>query len=116
MGEEKNSVLIVRYNSASLEPHRQALIAAGYRVQECGSLSAALGAVGPGKVDLAVLSPDIPAGDRRRIEAEARRRNQDLKIVLFYQGELVKDVFANAVLSTAESPDTLRQMAATLLS
>ena len=106
----------MRYNSDLLAPHKQALIDDGYEVRECGSLSAALGAVGPGNIDLLVLSPDIPVGDRRRIEAEAKRRNQDIKIVLFYQGEQVKDVFASAILSTTDSPEALRQVAAGLLS
>ena len=77
------TVLIVSYNPELLLPQKQALTEAGYEVRGCASLSAALGAVGPGKIDLMVLSPDIPAGDRRRMEAEAKRRNQNIRIVLF---------------------------------
>lgn len=109
------TVLIVSYNPEVLKSQKQALIAAEYRVQECGSLSAALGAVGPGKIDLMVLSPDIPVGDRRRMEAEAKRRNQKVKIVLFCEGEKPKDVFASAILSTAETPDVLLDIASRLL-
>ncbi len=112
----KRTVLFVSYHSDLLSPFRQALAAAGYDTRECGSLSAALGAVGPGTVDLMVLSPDIPIGDRRRMEAEAKRRNQNIKIVLFYQGEKVKDVFANAMLSLEESPAALLEAARQLVS
>ena len=110
------SVLIVSYNPELLLPHKQALSDAGYEVRGCGSLSAALGAVGPGKTDLMVLSPDIPVGDRRRMEAEAKRRNQSIRIVLFCEGEMVKDVFASAILSLSEPPAALIETAERLLS
>jgi DNA-binding NtrC family response regulator len=110
------SVLIVSYTPELLLPHQQALTEAGYEVRGCGSLSAALGAVGPGKTDLMVLSPDIPAGDRRRMEAEAKRRNQKIRIVLYCEGEMVKDVFASATLSLAEAPAALIETAEWLLS
>jgi len=106
----KRTVLFVSYDPELLSSFRQALAAAGYDIRECGSLSAALGAVGPGAVDLMVLSPDIPVGDRRRMEAEAKRRNQDIKIVLFYQGDRSKDVFANAMFSLEESPAALLEV------
>jgi DNA-binding NtrC family response regulator len=111
----KRAVLLVSYNSELLAPHREALAGAGYDARECGTLSAALGAVGPGNVDLMLLSPDIPAGDRRRIEAEAKRRNQKIKVVLFYQGEKPKDVFASAMLPLEERPAALLQMARELI-
>lgn len=108
-------VLIVSYNSELFLPHKQALSKAGYEVRGCDSLSATLGAVGPGKTDLMVLSPDIPVGDRRRMEAEAKRRNQNIRIVLFREGEMVKDVFASATLSLAETPAALIETAGRLL-
>jgi DNA-binding response OmpR family regulator len=110
------TVLVVSYNSELLLPHTQAFSQAGYEVRACTSLSAALGAVGPGKTDLMVLSPDIPAGDRRRMEAEAKRRNQNIRILLLYDGEPVKDVFANATLSLSEPPAALVETAGRLLS
>jgi DNA-binding NtrC family response regulator len=110
------TVLIVSYNPELLSPHKQILTEVGYEVRECGSLSAALGAVGPGKTDLMVLSPDIPAGDRRRMEAEAKRRNQNIRIVLFCEGEKVKDVFASATLLLSEAPAALIETAGRLLS
>jgi DNA-binding response OmpR family regulator len=111
----KRAVLLVSYNSELLSPYREALAGAGYDTRECGTLSAALGAVGPGTVDLMVLSPDIPIGDRRRIEAEAKRRNQSIKIVLLYEGEKSKDVFANAVLSLEQGPAALLETARELI-
>jgi DNA-binding NtrC family response regulator len=110
------TVLIVSYDPELLSPHMQALIDAGYEVRACASFSTALGAVGPGKTDLMVLSPDIPAGDRRRLEGEAKRRNQNIKIVLFCEGERVKDVFASATLLMSETPAALIAMAGQLLS
>lgn len=112
----KRAVLLVSYNSDLLSPYRETLAGAGYETRECGTLSAALGAVGPGAVELMVLSPDIPAGDRRRIEAEAKRRNRNIKIVLFYQGEKSKDVFASAMLSLDESPAALLEAVRALFS
>ncbi len=109
------TVLIVSYNPELLLPQTRALTEAGYEVRGCASLSAALGAVGPGKIDLMVLSPDIPVGDRRRMEAEAKRRNQNIRIVLFREGEMVKDVFASATLSLAETPAALIETAGRLL-
>lgn len=110
------TVLIVSYNPELLLPQKQALTEAGYEVRGCASLSAALGAVGPGKIDLMVLSPDIPAGDRRRMEAEAKRRNQNIRIVLFCEGEMVKDVFASATLALSAAPAALIEAAGWLLS
>ena len=110
------TVLVVSYNPELLSPYEQALSAAGYEVRECASLSAALGAVGPGKIDLMVLSPDIPVGDRRRMEAEAKRRNQNIRIVLFCDGEKVRDVFASATLLMSEAPAALLATAGQLLS
>jgi len=110
------SVLIVSYDPEVLSPHGQALAKAGYEVRACASFSAALGAVGPGKTDLLVLSPDIPTGDRRRLEGEAKRRNQNIKIVLFCEGERAKDVFANATLLLSEPPEALIETAGQLLS
>jgi hypothetical protein len=63
-----------------------------------------------------VLSPDIPAGDRRRMEAEAKRRNQNIRIVLFCEGEMVKDVFASATLALSAAPAALIEAAGWLLS
>jgi DNA-binding response OmpR family regulator len=110
------TILIVSYSPELFSPHKQALTEAGYEVRECSSLSAALGAVGPGKTDLMVLSPDIPVGDRRRVEAEAKRRNQHIRIVLFCEGEKVKDVFASAMLSLSGTPAALIETVGQLLS
>lgn len=109
------TVLIVSYDPELLSPHQQALIEAGYAVRACNSFSAALGAVGPGNTDLLVLSPDIPTGDRRRLEGEAKRRNQNIRIVLFCEGERVKDVFAGATLLMSEAPAALIEAAGQLL-
>ena len=95
------SVLLVAYQPEFLNPHAEAFSTAGFSVQRAASLSAGLGAVGPGNVDLLVLSPGIPMGDRRRIEGEAKRRNHDIRIVLLYSGEKERDVFASAILDIA---------------
>ena len=63
-----------------------------------------------------VLSPDIPTGDRRRWRREAKRRNQNIRIVLFCEGEKVKDVFASATLLMSEAPAALIEAAGQLLS
>lgn len=97
MGTQK-SVLLVAYQPEYLNPHAEAFTAAGFSVQRAASLSAGLGAVGPGNIDLLVLSPGIPMGDRRRIEGEAKRRNTNIRIVLLYNGEKERDVFASAIL------------------
>ncbi len=109
------TVLIVSYNPELLAPHLRALTEAGYEVRACASFSSALGAVGPGKTDLLVLSPDVPTGDRRRLEGEAKRRNQNVRIVLFCEGETVRDVFASATLLISEAPAALIATAGQLL-
>jgi DNA-binding response OmpR family regulator len=96
--QSSKAVLLVSYQPELFTPHAKALQASGYEVSHSATLSAALGAVGPGSFDLLVLAPNIPAGDRRRIEAEAKRRHRNLRIVLFYQGERERDVFANAIM------------------
>jgi DNA-binding response OmpR family regulator len=96
--ETQKSVLLVAYQPEFLDPYAEAFAAAGFSVQRSSSLSAGLGAVGPGNVDLLVLSPGIPMGDRRRIEGEAKRRNHNIRIVLLYSGEKERDVFASAIL------------------
>jgi hypothetical protein len=63
-----------------------------------------------------LLSPDIPSGDRRRMEAEAKRRNQNIRIVLFCEGAKVKDVFASATLLLSEAPAALIETAGRLIS
>jgi hypothetical protein len=50
------------------------------------------------------------------MEAEAKRRNQSIRIVLFCEGEMVKDVFASAILSLSEPPAALIETAERLLS
>ncbi|HVP64550.1 MAG TPA: hypothetical protein VMT82_06625 [candidate division Zixibacteria bacterium] len=97
MGTQK-SVLLVAYQPEFLDRHAEAFSAADFSVQRAATLSAGLGSVGPGNVDLLVLSPGIPMGDRRRIEGEAKRRNHNIRIVLLYSGEKERDVFASAIL------------------
>ncbi|HEX8926067.1 MAG TPA: hypothetical protein VF786_09760 [Terriglobales bacterium] len=106
MGTQK-SVLLVAYQPEFLNPHAEAFAAAGFAVQRAATLSAGLGAVGPGNVDLLVLSPGIPMGDRRRIEGEAKRRNHNIRIVLLFSGEKERDVFATAILDLATPADQI---------
>jgi DNA-binding response OmpR family regulator len=114
--QSSKAVLLVSYQSELFAPHAEALTAVGYEVSHASTLSAALGAVGPGSFDLLVLAPNIPAGDRRRIEAEAKRRHRNLRIVLFYQGERERDVFANAIMDMNGPAGDLVDTAQTLLS
>ena len=105
--EMANNVLIVSYQPELLAAHGEALAAAGYAVNAVNNMSAALGAVGPGKYDYMVLAHTTPTGDRRRIEGEAKRRNGNIKIVLFYEGQQERDVFAKAFVDISEPPATL---------
>jgi DNA-binding NtrC family response regulator len=113
--ERSMTVLLVSYQPELFTSHAEALRAAGFEVNHAASLSAGLGAVGPGKYDLLVLAPNIPVGDRRRIEAEAKRRHRDIRIVLFYQGERERDVFASAILDIATPTSELVSIAKDLL-
>ena len=113
---QSKSVLLVSYQPAMFIPHAEALTSAGFAVTQVANMSAALGAVGPGTYDLLVLAPNIPAGDRRRVEAEAKRRCRSLRIVLYYQGERERDVFASAFLDVTSDPSELVRTAAELLS
>ncbi|HWR35351.1 MAG TPA: hypothetical protein VN622_05715 [Clostridia bacterium] len=113
---EYRTVLIVSYQPQTVDSHAQALGEAGYEVQRAQTMSAALGAVGPGKIEAMVLGPDIPAGDRRRIEGEARRRNERIRIVLMYEGERERDVFASAILDVSEPTTKLVETIGSILS
>lgn len=114
--ELSQAVLVVSYQPDAFSAHVEALTASGYRVSSAANLSAALGAVGPGGFDLLVLASNIPAGDRRRIEAEAKRRHRAIRIVLFYHGERERDVFAAAFLEDSSPTDLLVRTASELLS
>jgi hypothetical protein len=46
-------------------------------------------------------------GDRRRIEGEAKRRNQNIRIVLLYSGEKERDIFAGAILDHSTPPSEI---------
>jgi len=101
------TVLIVSYQPELFKPHAEALTAGGYSVTSVGTMSAALGAVGPGTYAALVISHTTPTGDRRRIEGEARRRNGNIKIVLVFLGQPEKDVFANAFFDIDQPPAAL---------
>lgn len=101
------TVLIVSYQPELLKPYAEALTADGYSVTSVGTMSAALGAVGPGTFAFLVIAHTTPTGDRRRIEGEARRRNGNIKIVLVYSGQQEKDVFANAFFDFDQPPAAL---------
>lgn len=111
----QKSVLLIAYQPDQLAPHAQAFAESGFQVDQASSLSAALGAVGPGRVALAIFAPGIPAGDRRRVEGEAKRRNHEVKIVLLYDGEKERDVFASAILAVETAPSYIVQVANQLL-
>ncbi len=113
--ERSRAVLVVSYGAEAVSAYADALSAAGYSVSRAASLSAALGAVGPGAFDLLVLASNIPTGDRRRIEAEAKRRHREIRIILFYRGERERDVFASAFLDDSSSADQLVRTAGELL-
>jgi DNA-binding response OmpR family regulator len=102
-----NNVLIVSYQPELLAPHAEALVAAGYSVNSVKNMSAALGAVGPGKYEYMVLAHTTPTGDRRRIEGEAKRRNGNIKIILFYEGKPERDVFVKAFVDISQPPSAL---------
>jgi DNA-binding NtrC family response regulator len=108
------NVLIVSYQPELLAPHAEALVAAGYTVNSVKNMSAALGAVGPGKYEYMVLAHTTPAGDRRRIEGEAKRRNGNIRIILFYEGQPERDVFAKAFVDIAQPPSALVECINTL--
>lgn len=112
---QEKKLLIVSYQSELLAQHSEALSDSGFSVLTASSLSAGLGAVGPGNIDLLILAPGIPAGDRRRIEAEAKRRNSKIRIVLLYSGAEEKDIFANSILNVADAPEVLVEAARQLL-
>ncbi len=109
------SILLVAYLPSLLDPHARAFAAAGFQVVRADSLSLALGAVGPGTLPVLVFAPGTPAGDRRRVEAEARRRNPRVRIVLLYEGAPERDVFASAIVDGATPPEKIVALAEDLL-
>lgn len=101
------TVLLVSYQPELLDAHARALSAAGYAVTRANTMSAALGAVGPGGYEVMVLAHTIPTGDRRRVEGEAKRRNAKIKIILMYEGQQERDVFASGFVEVSEPPAAL---------
>jgi len=115
MGMSNRSALLVAYDSELLGPHARAFASAGFEVVRANSMSLALGAVGPGNIGVLVFAPGIPPGDRRRVEAEASRRNPHVCIILLYEGGRERDVFASAILEAATAPEQIVALAADLL-
>ena len=114
VGENRHRVLIVSYPT-TLPDHASAFAEAGFEVSSADNLSKGLGAVGLPGWNLLVLGPTVPPGDRRRIEAEAKRRNSSLKIVLVFDAVQEKDIFANAFVDLAEGPAATVQAGQALL-
>lgn len=114
MGENRLRVLIVSYPML-LPDHASAFGEAGFEVSSADNLSKGLGAVGLPGWNLLVLGPTVPPGDRRRIEAEAKRRNSSLKIVLVFDAVQEKDIFANAFVDLADGPAAAIQAGQALL-
>lgn len=115
MGENRQRALFVSYPQP-LPDHASAFSEAGYDITSADNLSKGLGAVGLPGWNILVIGPTVPPGDRRRIEAEAKRRNSALKIILVYDGVQERDIFANALVDLAEGPNALLQTAHSLLS
>lgn len=115
MGQNRKRVLLVSYPQPLAE-QAAALGNAGLEVSSAENLSRGLGAVGLPGWSLLVLGNTVPPGDRRRIEAEAKRRNADLKIILLLNGTQEKDIFAHAFVDLAEGPSALVETAQSLLS
>jgi hypothetical protein len=114
MGENRTRVLVVSYPQV-VPDHVEAMAGAGFEVSDADNLSKGLGAVGLPGWNLLILGPTVPPGDRRRIEAEAKRRNSSLKILLLYDAVQEKDIFANALVDLADGPTALVETARSLL-
>ena len=114
MGENRQRALFVSYPQLFPE-HVNAFSEAGFDVTSADNLSKGLGAVGLPGWNLLVIGPTVPPGDRRRIEAEAKRRNSALKIILVYDKVQERDIFANALVDVADGPAALLQTAQSLL-
>lgn len=110
-----NSVLIVSYQAELLAGHAEALASAGFTTTKVNTMSAALGAVGPGQYKVMILAHTIPTGDRRRVEGEAKRRNPNIKIVLMYEGQQDRDVFASAFVEINDPPSAMVETVRALL-
>jgi hypothetical protein len=114
VGEDRQRALFVSYPQL-LPDHVSAFSEAGVDVTSADNLSKGLGAVGLPGWNLLVIGPTVPPGDRRRIEAEAKRRNSALKIILVYDKVQERDIFANALVDMADGPAALIQTAQSLL-
>lgn len=115
VGENRQRALFVCYPQP-LADHANAFAGAGFDVTSADNLSKGLGAVGLPGWNILIIGPTVPPGDRRRIEAEAKRRNSTLKIILVYDAVQDRDIFANALVDLAEGPDALLHTAQALLS
>jgi hypothetical protein len=114
VGENRQRALFVSYPQP-LTDYANSFAQAGFDVTSADNLSKGLGAVGLPGWNILVIGPTVPPGDRRRIEAEAKRRNSALKIILVYDTVQERDIFANALVDLADGPDALIASANTLL-
>ena len=114
MGENRQRALFVSYPQLFPE-YANAFSDAGFDVTSADNLSKGLGAVGLPGWNLLIIGPTVPPGDRRRIEAEAKRRNSALKIILVYDTVQERDIFANALVDIADGSVALLDTAKSLL-
>jgi hypothetical protein len=114
VGENRQRTLFISYPQL-LPDLANTFSEAGFDVTSADNLSKGLGAVGLPGWNILVIGPTVPPGDRRRIEAEAKRRNSALKIILVYDKVQERDIFANALVDLADGPAALLQTAQSLL-
>jgi len=92
----------------------QELGRAGHQVSAARSQGEAIHQATAGNFDLMILGHNVPAGDRRRIEAEVRRKDAKVLILLLYRGAQERDIFADALVSEEEGPAKLLEAVAAL--
>ena len=104
-------VLSVGYALAPFKERNAALAAAGLAVREAIGVVQALDMIENENFDVVVLGSALATDDRNHIGCAARRRKQNCKLIMLYDGRITGTEIADAIIA-ADDPqrviDTIR--------
>jgi DNA-binding response OmpR family regulator len=107
-------VLSVGYALAPFKQRNAALSAAGLAVREAIGLVQALEMIQNDDFDVVVLGSALATDDRNEIARRARKRRQNTKLIMLYDGRIAGTEMADAIIA-ADDPqrviDTVRLLA-----
>jgi DNA-binding response OmpR family regulator len=93
-----------------LRPHDEAFAEAGFQVQSATSADQAIGLMQRGHYDVLVVGASVEEGERNRIAAKFKSRNEDGRIIFLYRRSIRNAEAADAVLSAFNKPADLARV------